>query len=497
MRPRNETARDQLTHLLRRKPGIKAADLAQAANVSLPTMHRMLKELGADAVRIGKAGQTRYYLRRALKGFKGDIPVYAVDTAGKVAQTGSIKLLESQGTWLDVAAMGWPVDAEFALGVWPHGLPYPLQDMRPQGFLGRLFAQSEAKALGVSPNPKEWSDNDVLHILLQRGFDATGNLIIGDAALQMWLDAKAQSPKMLTPQMLARSYVKLAATVTERGVAGSSAGGEFPKFTAVRDLGGRADRGKRGERADSQTPHVMPHVMPHVTPHVMPHATPHVIVKFSAADTSATVQRWSDLLVCEHLALQAIRTIPGVHSAKSRIIQAQGRTFLEVERFDRHGLFGRSALCSLDTLEAAILTQTSTDWGHAGELLLAQGWVDPHTPALLRAIWAFGKLIGNADMHKGNLSFVADPTVVGPVLRVAPVYDMLPMMYAPLAGGELPNSAFSPSLPTPGPRDAWRLAYPAAQGFWQSAALDPRISKTFRDACVRNRVVLERLGAIA
>ena len=471
MRPRNETARDQLTHLLRRNPGIKAADLALAANVSLPTMHRMLKELGFDGVRIGKAGQTRYYLRRALKGFKGDIPVYAVDTAGNATQTGSIKLLEPQGTWLDVAAMGWPVDAEFALGVWPHGLPYPLQDMRPQGFLGRLFAQSEAKALGISSNPKEWSDNDVLHILLERGFDASGNLIIGDAALQMWLDAKAQSPRLLTPQMLARSYVKLAATVTERGVAGSSAGGEFPKFTAVRDLGRRADS---------------------LTPHVRPHATPHVIVKFSAADTSATVQRWSDLLVCEHLALQAIRTIPDVQSAKSRIIQAQGRTFLEVERFDRHGLFGRSPLCSLDTLEAAILSKTSTDWGHAGELLLAQGWVDPNTPVLLRAIWAFGKLIGNVDMHKGNLSFVP-----GRSLQVAPAYDMLPMMYAPLAGGELPVAAYRPGLPTPKERAAWLLAYPAARRFWESAAGDQRISAPFRTICGRNGAELERLMAVA
>ena len=463
MRPRNETARDQLIQLLRRKPGAKAADLALAANVSLPTMHRMLKESGPDGVRIGKAGQTCYYLRRALKGFKGDIPVYAVDTAGKAAQTGSIKLLEPQGTWLDVAAMGWPVDGEFALGVWPHGLPYPLQDMRPQGFLGRLFAQSQARALGVAPNPKEWSDNDVLHILLQPGFDASGNLIIGDSALQTWLDAKAQSLTLLTPQMLARSYVRLATTVTERGIAGSSAGGEFPKFTAIRDP---------GDRADSQTPHV--------------------IVKFSAADTSATVQRWSDLLVGEHLALQAIRTIPGVQSANSRIIQAQGRTFLEIERFDRHGLFGRSPLCSLDTIEAAILSKTSTDWGDAGELLLAQGWVDPHVPALLRSIWAFGKLIGNSDMHKGNLSFVP-----GPTFQVAPVYDMLPMMYAPLAGGELPTSAFGPSLPLPKEREAWLLAYPAARDFWANTAVDQRISKAFRDVCVRNGAELQRLMAVA
>ena len=465
MRPRNETARDQLTQLLRRKPGAKAADLAHIANVSLPTMHRILKELGADVVRIGKAGRTCYYLRRALKGFKADVPVYSVDTKGTVGQTGSISLLEPQGTWLDVTAMGWPVDGEFASGVWPNGLPYPLQGMRPQGFLGRLFAQNEAKALGVSSNLNEWDDNDVLHVLLQKGFDASGNLIIGDTALQAWLESKAKPPKLLMPQTLARGYVALAASVTERGLAGSSAAGEFPKFTALRTQPGAQ--------------------------------TPHVIVKFSAADVSSTVQRWSDLLVCEHLALQAIRAMPGVQSAASRIIQSKGRTFLEVERFDRHGLYGRNPLCCLDTLEAAILAKTSADWGHAGELLLEQGWIAPHVPALLRGIWVFGKLIGNADMHKGNLSFVPKPDQTGNSFDLAPVYDMLPMMYAPLPGGELPASAFNPGLPTPKDREAWLLAYPAARSFWQNAVADQRISAPFQDICARNCRELERLRGMA
>ncbi len=464
MRPRNETARDQLANLLRRNPGAKAANLALTANVSLPTMHRILKELDQDVVRLGKAGHTRYYLRRPLKGHKGDIPVYAVDVAGKVMQTGAVKLLEPQGAWLDVAAMGWPVDAEFASGVWAHRLPYPLQDMRPQGFLGRLFAQAHAKPLGISTNPKEWNDNDILHVLLQKGADTSGNLIVGDTALQSWLDATSQPAKTLSPQSVARAYVRMAANIAEAGVAGSSAGGEFPKFTALRDLPG------------TQTPS----------------QTPHVIVKFSAADTSNTVQRWSDLLVCEHLALQAIRAIPGVQSASSRVIQSQGRTFLEVERFDRHGLHGRSPLCSLDTIEAAILSKSSTDWGSAGDLLLAHGWIDPRAPELLRAIWAFGKLIGNSDMHKGNLSFVP-----GPCLQVAPAYDMLPMMYAPLAGGELAATAFGPGLPTPRNRDAWLLAHHAACGFWQAAANDQRISAPFRNVCARNGAELERLGAMA
>lgn len=460
MRPKNESARDQLPGLLRRHPGAKAAKLATLAQVSKPTMLRMLKDAPADVVRVGKAGTTCYFLRRSLMGLAHDVPVYAVDSVGQATQVGALKLLEPRGTFMDVASMGWPVDPEFALGVWPHGLPYPLQDMRPQGFLGRQFAHREATTLGVSDNPKHWSDNDALHILIQKGVDTSGNLILGDTALQLWLDAKTRPVRALTADTIAQAYVDLATVASEGGIAGSSAAGEFPKFTALRDAPGAQ--------------------------------TAHVLVKFSAADASNTVRRWSDLLVCEHLALEAIRAIPGIRSARSRIIQSQGRTFLEVERFDRHGLHGRSALCCLDTIEASILTQTSTDWGSAGELLFRQGWLERDAVEQLRTISAFGKLIANTDMHKGNLSFVP-----GPTMTVAPVYDMLPMQYAPLAGGEISNRVFAPGLPMPTERSPWLLASGCARAFWQSAADDERISHPFREICRQNALILERLQEMA
>lgn len=460
MRPRNNTARDLLPRLLQRHPGAKAASLAVEAQVSLPTMQRILNEAGGHVVRIGKAGRTCYYLRRPLRGITADLPVYAIDTEGQAHQTGLLTLLEPDSTLLDVAAMGWPVDKEFELEVWQGGLPYPLQDMRPQGFLGRLFAQREASALGVSDNPKNWDDDDILSILTQKGMDTSGNLIVGDTALQLWLQTKASPAKLLTPENVAQGYASLADNITRQGGAGSSAAGEFPKFTALRELPGAL--------------------------------TPHVIVKFSAPDKSTTVQRWADLLVCEHLALQAAGSMPGIRSAHSRILSHQGRTFLEVERFDRHGLFGRSPMCSLETLEAALLERNSTDWGHAGELLLAEGWLAASGVAQLRALWAFGKLIGNTDMHKGNLSFLP-----GPVLQVAPVYDMLPMLYAPLAGGEVPASHFAPGLPTPQERPAWLLASQAALVFWQSAANDERISAPFREICRQNLGTLAALVSLA
>lgn len=88
-----------------------------------------------------------------------------------------------------------------------------------------------------------------------------------------------------------------------------------------------------------------------------------------------------------------------------------------------------------------------------------------------RTIWAFGKRIGNSDMHKGNLSFVP-----GPRMQVDPVYDTLPISYGPMAGGEVPKTVFAPGLPGPKDRAAWLVASQAALAFWEMAAREERIS---------------------
>jgi len=457
MRPRIESARDSLPMLLRRHPGLRASQLASLAQVSPATMVRILKEMSAGIIRIGHTSSTRYFLRRSLRGMQGDIAVYAIDTEGQATQVGELQLTEPDGTLLDVAAMGWVVDKEFANGIWGNGLAYPLQDMRPQGFLGRQFAVAQAAQLDISTNPKEWNDDEVLHVLTQYGIDTTGNLILGDTALQRWLQTKAAPPALFDDTTIEAGYAKLASLASAGAAAGSSAAGEFPKFTAVRELAG------------SQTAHV--------------------IVKYTAADTSDTVQRWSDLLVCEHLALQALRTVANIPSAHSRILRSQGRTYIEVERFDRHGLYGRSALCSLETLEASLLPAISKDWGDAAIMMHKQGWLNPEAVHQIQVIWAFGRLIGNSDMHRGNLSFV--PTL--PV-QAAPVYDMLPMMFAPLQGGEIAAVKFAPELPMPAHRQAWAQACIAAQAFWQAASDDARISKPFRVLCAENLAALNRLS---
>ncbi len=98
---------------------------------------------------------------------------------------------------MPLAGSGWPVPDEARDGWWP-GLPYPLHDMRPQGYMGRLFARAEHRALGVAPDPQAWSDDDVLHVLSQRCSDTSGCWIAGLDAL-----SAAELSEM---QALNRSY---------------------------------------------------------------------------------------------------------------------------------------------------------------------------------------------------------------------------------------------------------------------------------------------------
>ncbi|MEY4754853.1 MAG: hypothetical protein RJA44_2528 [Pseudomonadota bacterium] len=459
MATRNQSARDQLLAVLGRIGPAKAAELAQRLGVSVATLHRLLEECRPQIITLGRARRTRHALRRPLRGDPAALPLYEIDLQGKANMLGSIEPVQPQGqACAGLLDAGWPVPEESIDGWWD-GLPYPLHDMRPQGYIGRQIAQAEHRALGVSPDPNAWSDDDVLLVLSRIGADTSGSLILGDPAFERWQQTLLHPPEPLPSAGLAAVYADLAAQALAAGVPGSSAAGEFPKFTALR-------HGVAGAE------------------------TPHVLVKFSGADGSAPVQRWSDLLICEHLALEAAGRLHGVRSARSRILQHGGRTFLEVERFDRHGLWGRSRLVSLGVLDAALLGDGSHDWTRLAGRLAEAGWLAQTDLLVVQRLWWFGRLIANTDMHTGNLSL----RPAAGQLTLAPVYDMLPMLYAPLPGGELPARDFEPALPLPPQRACWSEACQAALQFWATAAVDQRLSAAFRQICQRNLDLLRQVA---
>lgn len=442
---------DALTKILRANPRAGSAELcAKLGGISRATLTRALQGLGTSVISGGGSRRTRYALRRPLRGNTTPIPLYHIDEHGQGHEIGLLSLTYPEGSCLvNQEGFPWPLDKDMSDG-WFEGLPYPIVDMRPQGFIGRNFARIHAVDLSVPDNPDNWSDDDVVHILSLMGHDQPGDLILGEAAYRRFLELTRKSDaRFLSDAQAEESYPRLADIAMTQGEAGSSAGGEFPKFTASRRLN---------------------------------HRKVDVIVKFSGADNSPAVRRWADLLICEHLASSVMTNALQVSAAESTIYQYASRTFLEVVRFDRHGDFGRSPVCTIGSLNAALVGGNAA-WPKTAQTFQDKGWLSDEDVTRITLIWWFGRLIANTDMHEGNIAF-------RPGLTLAPAYDMLPMMYAPVRGGEVPVKPYSPALPLPAEAILWKQSASAAIQFWETCSEDGRISPDFRRICKDNSKIL-------
>lgn len=453
-----------LLAVLRQRGRLGARTLAEALGISRATLMRAVRNAGEQIVTLGRARRTTYAARRLLRGSATPLPLYQVNAHGEVQELGRLHLTFTPfSTALErLQELQWPLGRDFQEG-WFDGLPYPLYDMRPQGFLGRHFAARYGEQLRVGDNPEHWTDDDVLYALSMLGEDTVGNLLIGETSCTRWLAhvarIKAGEPSdAIVDEAVIEAYPQLAELAMSTGLPGSSAGGEFPKFTALRR-------------------------------HRQPGDFRHVLVKFSGSDASEGTQRWADLLICEHWALETLRSKLGIAAAQTTLYRAGGRVFLEVDRFDRHGVLGRSALVSWTALNGALFGVAGKSWGEVSRLLKARGWLNDQDRIHLETLGLFGDLIANSDMHDGNLSFVPDSAGV----RLAPAYDMLPMRYAPQSGVELPRRLYAPRLPLPAEQAAWMNAARAAVYFWQATSDDARISVGFRAICAENALRLQTL----
>jgi hypothetical protein len=389
--------------------------MANSLGVSQPTLSRALRTLGDDLLSIGSARSIQYAIqdaaRQALLA-----PVYRVSADGQVSEL---------GTLLPVCPEGFVMQQSDGARLHTPGLPWWLFDMRPQGYLGRAFNQRYGAQLGLPARLDDWDDSHVLRALLLRGGDLPGNLLIGHAARDVFVNTAPPQP--VPERGKAQAYAELAAAAARGEVPGSSAGGEQPKFTAY------------AETADGPA---------------------HVLVKFSAQTDSPVSQRWRDLLAAEHLALEVLHA-HAVPASRSALYDHQGQRFLEVCRFDRVGTSGRRALFSLAALDAEFVGSGQT-WPRVTQALARVGVVTPEALAQAELLWAFGVLIGNTDMHGGNLSFMSEP---GRPCEIAPAYDMTCMAFAPTAAGDLSPRPLSLHITSDVPATAWHQALPMAQDF--------------------------------
>lgn len=427
---------------LRRHGASSARALAGATRLSQPTISRLLADMRDRIVRIGQGRNSRYALRRPIREFGSSWPIYDIDQAGSPRRIGTLSALENR-QWHFQQDTPWKTlrGRDFRDGLYPD-LPWFLEDARPQGFLGKIFAKSHGAALGISNDSRLWSIDDVWVALLRFGSDVPGSFVVGEAMLAA---AQNSSNRILSPNP--ETYSALAEATLAGEWPGSSAAGEQPKFTA--------------QISESK----------------------HVIVKFSPPFARPEGRRWADLLVCESLAATVMRE-HGILACDVRILASESRYFLESSRFDRVGKFGRRGVVSLASLDAAYIGGLNSPWRICARQLQEQGWIGAETATRLTTAWWFGSMIANSDMHYGNASFFLTPQ---PPLELAPIYDMTPMVYRPDAEGGLPERSFEPPPPLPEELAEWRVAASMAEIFWSRVARSKLVSATFQTLADRNR----------
>jgi HipA-like C-terminal domain len=440
-----QITRENLAPLIRARGPISATELGTLLRVNRTTIARSLPDFGDELVTLGATRSTRYLLRRGIRNIGDSWPVYRIGENGRAMEWAELEALHERSWRINWAGAPpeWAGVFTEDNGLWS-GFPFFLGDARPQGFLGRAIASRMSRLLLLPDDPRQWSDDDILIYLQAAGEDLPGNLLVGDDCLRRALTRSADLPSGNGVEEGARAeFYSSQAVEIAQSLPGSSAGGEQPKFLAT-----------LCEDGGNYRP---------------------VLVKFSAPMEQAVGCRWADLLACEFHAHEVLAEV-GLTNPGARLLDAGGRRFLEIPRFDRRGPGGRRGVVSLEALAGASIGLLTRDWIGAAVELQRRGLIDDGAVATIRRLHAFGELIGNTDMHFGNLAFFLDDTLP---LRVTPAYDMLPMLWAPGSQGEIVERRFAPAPPLPAMTESWREAAGWAEIFWDRVAADDRISPDF------------------
>lgn len=418
-------------------------ELIQGLDVSQPTLSRLIAGMSHEIVVMGKGRATCYGLPKKIHNKESRLPVYNIDPRGDAHLYGHLTALQGGQYWWE----GTENSSEIF-----NQTPWFLQDLKLSGYSARSFAYRQSKRLHLPRKLADWSEEDILFSSSYRGEDRVGNLIIGEESLARYFTLARELPTAIKMETRAWVYPQLAQKTLAGEINSAHISGEQPKFTTYID--------------DQGTPC-------------------HMLVKFSPATDSIEARRYADLLICEHLALEAIR-IAGHNTARSRITIAGNQAFLGLKRFDRRGALGRLPAFSLRAIHARIQAPCD-NWIDAAIRLKKRHLISTEDSQKLCWLSLFSDLIGNTNQHFGNVSLIPHQQ---DFYIISPLYGPRPTLYEPIAG-EIPLRLFTP----PPVRNEVSAAFPsalkAATFFWKSAAVDERISIDFRQICYENCEILK------
>lgn len=417
---------------------LTSKQLQAATELTQPAVSRQIQRLGERVVKLPNGRNPKYALTCSAFGANDNIPVLEMDRFGNYIVAADIRPLVTGGFFVNLREGGSPL----LLGCNGTGifddLPYYLQDLRPQGFVGREIARALSEQTGLFPSdPTRWNSEHIGRFLLSNGHDLPGNLQFG----QIELSRVRRKPTACSRD----DYPDIANQISDGELAGSSVGGEQPKFTVYSE-----------ERSA------------------------HVIVKFSPAGESEIARRWRDILITEYHATEALHEL-NIPAAETELFEIDDRLFLESERFDRSGQYGRSSMISAQMADAEFVGN-GADWPVVMKNLQELGFLSQQHYIDSCVLWEFGHLINNTDMHLGNLSLA----MTGNVFSILPAYDMCSMGFAPIRGEVkkytfAPSSIFSRLNCFNSDEDMQRHVLNCARDFWERVRTDERISTEFQD----------------
>jgi hypothetical protein len=428
---------EEVARLLTSGP-LSSALLQARLRVSQATLSRTIHKYASEFITLRLKGirTPQYAQLRRLAGVKSTQPMYRVDEAGRVHPFAELMFLRGGATVMSRKGLGSAMQGKLG-GTQQElfvGLPPAMTFAAPSGFLGRALAAESSRALAVPESLSVWSDDHRVIHLCAASPDTPGNFIFGDASLSMWMERR-ETP-LIPPSAKLSAYADMAMRLTLTS-AGSSAGGEQPKFLCETEVEG------------------------------------HVLVKFAKLGSRA-----AELLALENLALRALNST-GLSATASDFFESSGIAFLEVQRFDRVGRRGRLGVVSAGAYDDEFFGRRDS-WPEFADRCESARVLPPSAVRKIRTLAAFGQLIANTDMHFENLSLMLNEN--GLPVDAAPAYDMLPMQYATLgAGMDPPLKVVTPKVGAIGARpDVWKPAFDAALLFWQSASVDRTVSRSMR-----------------
>jgi hypothetical protein len=405
--------------LLARGEPLTAAQLAASTGKSISSISLAIKALGERVQRMGAARSSRYALKKDILGLPATQTLVWTKEDGLQTGIGSITYLSGERFLIELGANQHLTPA--------NQLPWYLRPLKPQGYLGRNLMRGR---LDMPQDPEQLNAVQTLYLNGAGLTDPPGAISVGEPTLRGYPPEGSGTLAMRLEHMeyMASSEVNLS-------MAKSSAGGEQPKFVAFWAEGQNRQQ----------------------------------LVKFTPPLGTPFGERWKALLKLEHLA-QTLLCEMEIESAHTQCFEGEKRFFLSSQRFDRIGMYGKRHVVAISALHEEFTPGRLVNWVHTAEGLHAKKLITEDELRTIAAIHAFGHYIGNTDMHFGNLSFFVDD-IITPKIRLAPVYDMLPMMWRPDPHNGLSDSPVRQQHMPAGYATEQAQAREWAIEFWEQATL--------------------------